>query len=80
VPTVAASVDLVAHLGIDHHGVRRVNEIVGVPGRVENDVIEIEPIFQRRANDLRRAGGMPPRADNFERIGIDVHAILAGAG
>jgi pilus assembly protein CpaF len=80
VPTVAASVDLVVHLGIDHHGVRRVNEIVGVPGRVENDVIEIEPIFQRRANDLRRAGGMPPRADNFERIGIDVHAILAGAG
>jgi pilus assembly protein CpaF len=34
VPTVAASVDLVVHLGIDQHGVRRVNEIVGVPGRV----------------------------------------------
>ena len=32
VPTVAASVDLVVHLGIDPHGVRRVNEIVGVPG------------------------------------------------
>ena len=32
VPTVAASVDLVVHLGIDQHGVRRVNEIVGVPG------------------------------------------------
>jgi pilus assembly protein CpaF len=25
VPTVAASVDLVIHLGIDEHGVRRVN-------------------------------------------------------
>jgi pilus assembly protein CpaF len=80
VPTVAASVDLVVHLGIDHHGVRRVNEIVGVPGRVENDVIEIEPIFERRADDLRRAGGMPPRQGNFERLGIDVHAILGGAG
>ena len=32
VPTVAASVDLVVHLAVDEHGVRRVNEIVGVPG------------------------------------------------
>jgi hypothetical protein len=40
VPTVAASVDLVVHLGLDHGGVRRVNEIVAVPGRVENDIIE----------------------------------------
>jgi pilus assembly protein CpaF len=79
VPTVAASVDLVVHLGIDPHGVRRVNEIVGVPGRVEHDVIEIEPIFERRSGDLRRAGGMPPRPGNFERVGIDVHALLGGA-
>jgi pilus assembly protein CpaF len=79
VPTVAASVDLVVHLGIDHQGVRRVNEIVGVPGRVENDVIEIEPIFERRSGDLRRLAGMPPRPDSFERVGIDVHALL-GAG
>jgi pilus assembly protein CpaF len=78
VPTVAASVDLVVHLGIDQHGVRRVNEVVGVPGRVENDVIEIEPIFERRAGDLRRVGGMPPRVGNFERVGIDVHALLGG--
>jgi pilus assembly protein CpaF len=76
VPTVAASVDLVVHLGIDHQGVRRVNEIVGVPGRVENDVIEIEPIFERRSGDLRRVAGMPPRPGNYERIGIDVHALL----
>ena len=80
VPTVAASVDLVVHLGIDHHGVRRVNEIVGVPGRVEHDVIEIEPIFERRSGDLRRASGMPPRAERYERLGIDVHALLAGVG
>ena len=78
VPTVAASVDLVVHLGIDQHGVRRVNEIVGVPGRVEHDVIEIEPIFERRAGDLRRAGGMPPRPERYERLGIDVHALLRG--
>ena len=78
VPTVAASVDLVVHLGIDQHGVRRVNEIVGVPGRVEHDVIEIEPIFERRSGDLRRVGGMPPRAERYERIGVDVHALLGG--
>jgi pilus assembly protein CpaF len=80
VPTVAASVDLVVHLGIDEHGVRRVNEIVGVPGRVEHDVIEIEPIFERRSGDLRRAGGMPPRIERFERIGVDAHAVLGGGG
>ncbi|HEX4687852.1 MAG TPA: CpaF/VirB11 family protein, partial [Nocardioides sp.] len=79
VPTVAASVDLVVHLGIDHHGVRRANEIVGVPGRVEHDVIEIEPIFERRSGDLRRAGGMPPHAERYERVGIDVHGLLAGS-
>jgi pilus assembly protein CpaF len=78
VPTVAASVDLVVHLGIDQHGVRRVNEIVGVPGRVEHDVIEIEPIFERRSGDLLRAAGMPPRIERYERIGVDVHALLRG--
>jgi pilus assembly protein CpaF len=80
VPTVAASVDLVVHLGIDQHGLRRVNEIVGVPGRVEHDVIEIESIFERRAGDLRRAGGMPPRAELYERVGVDVHTLLTGVG
>ncbi|HEX3930392.1 MAG TPA: ATPase, T2SS/T4P/T4SS family [Nocardioides sp.] len=80
VPTVAASVDLVVHVGIDHHGVRRVNEIVGVPGRVEYDVIEVEPIFERRSGELRRAAGMPPRAASFEQVGIDVHALLEGVG
>src|SRR5690348_6219432 len=79
VPTVAASVDLVVHLGIDERGVRRVNEVVGVPGRVEQDVIETEPIFERRAGELRRAGGMPPHLERFERVGLDVHRIMAGA-
>jgi pilus assembly protein CpaF len=78
VPTVASSVDLVVHLGIDQHGVRRVNEIVGVPGRVEHDVIEIEPIFERRSGELRRSGGMPPHVERYERLGLDVHAMLAG--
>ena len=76
VPTVAASVDLVVHLGLDHRGVRRVNEIVGVPGRVENDIIEAEPIFVRHEHELRRTPGMPPRLERFERAGIDIHRLL----
>ncbi|WP_227465450.1 CpaF family protein [Nocardioides dongkuii] len=77
VPTVAASVDLVVHLGIDQHGVRRVNEVVGVPGRVENDIIEAEPLFERRGGELRRTRGMPPRVELYERAGIDVHRLLS---
>ncbi len=80
VPTVAASVDLVVHLGIDARGVRRVNEIVGVPGRVENDIIETEPIFERSGGELQRVAGMPPRAELYERVGIDIHRILNEAG
>ena len=76
VPTVAASVDLVIHLGIDTSGVRRVNEIVAVPGRVENDIIEVEPIFMRTGGDLKRQSGIPPRTDRYDRIGVDVHRIL----
>ncbi|SFC83712.1 pilus assembly protein CpaF [Nocardioides terrae] len=79
VPTVAASVDLVVHLGIDEQGIRRVNEIVGVPGRVEGDVIETAPIFERADGELRRCAGMPPRPERFARLGIDVHRLLAGA-
>ncbi len=78
VPTVAASVDLVVHLGRDASGHRRVHEIVGVPGRVENDVIETEAIFVRRGDELVRAQGMPPRRDQFERAGHDLTALLAG--
>jgi pilus assembly protein CpaF len=79
VPTVASSVDLVVHLGLDSAGVRRVNEIVAVPGRVENDIVEIEPIFVRQGPDLVHTGGMPTRLDSFERAGVDVHRILRGA-
>jgi len=78
VPTVAASVDLVVHLGIDHHGVRRTNEVVAVPGRAEGEVIEAEPLFERRGGELSYLGGMPPHVERFERQGIDVHALLAG--
>ncbi|WP_310964357.1 CpaF family protein [Nocardioides terrisoli] len=77
VPTVASSVDIVVHLGLDHSGARHVNEIVSVPGRAEDDIIEIEPIFWRRAGALVRAGGLPTRTEAFARAGIDVAHLLA---
>ncbi|HSE08726.1 MAG TPA: ATPase, T2SS/T4P/T4SS family [Nocardioidaceae bacterium] len=80
VPTVASSVDLVVHLGMDARGVRRVNEIVAVPGRAEADTIETEAIFRRDGDRLIRATGMPPRLERFERLSIDIHALLNGAG
>ena len=76
VPTVAASVDLIVHLGMGADGVRRVNEIVAVPGRVEHDVIETEPLFLRDADRLVRTRGMPSRMEAFTRAGVDVLALL----
>ena len=80
VPTVASSVDLVVHLGVDATGVRRVNEIVAVPGRVENDIIEVETVFERRGTELRRSSGMPARPERYEHVGIDVRRLLTEAG
>jgi pilus assembly protein CpaF len=76
VPTVASSVDLVVHLEVDHRGHRRVTEIVGVPGRIEQDIIEAEPIFELRDGRLYRGIGMPPRAEQYERVGVDVRRLL----
>lgn len=76
VPTVAASVDLVVHLALDPYGARRVTEIVAVPGRMEGEVIETEPVFDWRDGALRRGIGLPPRLEQFERLGIDVVGLL----
>ena len=80
VPTVATSVDLVVHLAIDQHGRRTVEEILAVPGRAEGDTIETEALFVRRGGELVRVGGMPTRRDRYERVGIDVAALLGGGG
>ena len=48
VPTVAGSIDLVVHAALEHDGVRRVREVVAVPGRVEGDVVETADIFTQR--------------------------------
>ncbi|MCD5351791.1 Flp pilus assembly complex ATPase component TadA [Kineosporia mesophila] len=78
VPTVASSIDLVVQVRLDGDGRRRVTEIVGVPGRVEGDVIETTEIFGRRGDRLVRSDGFPPHPDRYERAGIDVAAVLRG--
>ncbi|RNM14359.1 CpaF family protein [Nocardioides pocheonensis] len=80
VPTVAASVDVIVHLGTAADGKRRVNEIVAVPGRVEHDVIETEPLFVRDGERLVRTQGMPSRLEAFARAGVDVVGLLRTVG
>ena len=77
VPTVATCVDLVVHLPLASDGRRRVEEVVAVPGRVESDVIETEPVFTRLDGELERAGGQPPHPERYARVGIDLASLLA---
>ena len=76
VPTVASSVDLVVHVGTDVTGHRRVREIVALPGRAENGVIETADIFTTRDGRLVRASGYPPHADRFAARGLDLASLL----
>ena len=75
-PTVAGCLDLVVHLAVDPDGRRRVREIVGVPGRVEGGVVETSEVFGTRDGRLVRGAGVPPRADRFERLGLDLGRLL----
>lgn len=78
VPTVAGSIDLVVHLDILADGRRRVREIVGLTGRVENEVIEISDLFSTRDGRLVRGEGHPPHPDRFARAGHDLTRLLGG--
>ncbi|HEX6327758.1 MAG TPA: ATPase, T2SS/T4P/T4SS family [Jiangellaceae bacterium] len=78
VPTVAGCVDLVVHIATERDGSRRVREVVGVPGRIEGDLVELEPIFVRQAAQLVRADGYPPHAERFADAGYDLSDLLSG--
>jgi hypothetical protein len=84
VPTVASSVDIVVHLGIEADGRRRVREIVGVTGRIEGDIIETSELFTLRHGRLQRGEGYPPHEERFATAGLDLAGLLghvaAGAG
>lgn len=79
VPTVASAIDLVVHLDILADGRRRVREIVGLSGRVEEETIEVSDVFSLRGDRLVRGDGHPPHPDRFARGGFDLTALLGGA-
>ena len=76
IPTVASSVDLVVHVKKDASGTRRVTEVVGVPGRIEGEVIETAQIFATVGGRLVRTDGWPPHEDRYAAAGVDLAALL----
>lgn len=76
VPTVASALDLVVHLELDRQGKRRVREIVGLPGRVDEGVVETCDLFHSEAEDLVRGEGFPPHEDRFARAGFDLVSLM----
>jgi pilus assembly protein CpaF len=80
VPTVASAIDLVVHLDLDHRGKRRVREIIGLSGRIEDGVVELSDIFKTEAGGLVRGSGFPPHEDRFAHHGIVLLDLLGGAG
>jgi len=78
VPTVASSIDLVVHVELSGDGRRRVREVLAVPGRVEDGVVETASVFRTGPDGvLVGAGGYPPHEDRFARAGYDVAQLLA---
>jgi pilus assembly protein CpaF len=79
VPTVAGCIDLVVHVTTEASGRRVVREILGIPGRVEADVVEAAELFVTRGGRLVRADGWPPHPERFDRAGLDVGSLLSQA-
>lgn len=77
IPTVATCLDIVVHICAEADGVRRVREIVAVPGRVENGVVEMADVFTWRQDQLVRGDGYPPHHDRFSTAGYDLAEMLA---
>lgn len=75
-PAVANAIDLVVHLDHLHDGTRRVREIVAVPGRVEDSVVELGHIFEFRRGLLCRGDAYPPHPERFERAGFSLSTLL----
>lgn len=75
VPTVAASIDLIVHLGYVRG--RRVTEhVLGVTGRLEGERIETVSLWERKGDVMRWTGHQPPRRERFEAAGFDVADLL----
>ncbi len=76
IPTVAGCVDVIIHTACGPDGVRRVREILALPGRVEGSAIEVAELFTFDGAELVRAGGFPPHAQRFAERGYDLVELL----
>jgi pilus assembly protein CpaF len=76
VPTVAACVDIVVHAATQPDGRRRVEEVVGLPGRVEGGAVELASLYRTEGSQLVRGSGFPPHDDKFRRAGYDLVRLL----
>ena len=79
VPTVAKALDLVVHVAMDHKGVRRIDHIDAVTGRVEGGVVEANTLFASRGGRLSRANGTLDAHERFAAAGLDLSSLLAVA-
>lgn len=76
VPTVAGAVDLVVHTATRADGARRITEIAGLTGRVENGIVEMSVIFKDEGQGLALRGGYPPHPHRFAQAGFDLTQLL----
>jgi pilus assembly protein CpaF len=76
-PTVAATIDLIVFLRADGWGRRRVEEVLAVSGRVEEDQVEAGPVFRRAGERLLWTGEYPPHGERFRAVGVDLVEVLS---
>lgn len=76
-PTVASTIDLIVFLRGDGWGRRRVEEVLAVSGRVEEDQVEAGLVFRRAGDRLLWTGEFPPHAERFRNHGFELVEVLA---
>jgi pilus assembly protein CpaF len=76
-PTVAATIDLIVFLRGDGWGRRRVEEVLAVSGRVEEDQVEAGLVFRRAGDLLLWTGEYLPHAERFRNHGYELVEVLA---
>lgn len=79
VPTVAKALDLVVHVSMDARGVRRIDHVNAVTGRVEGGVVEAATLFSSRNGRLVRDSGSLDAHERFRAVGLDLAKLLAVA-
>ena len=80
VPTLASSVDLVCHVERDASGVRRLSEILALPGRAEGDRIEASELWTFDGAGVHRGAGGLDMHERFAAAGFDLAALMSGRG